>query len=235
MMDEMKDPAERFVWFGFLLLAGDSPFDGKIALTENIGYSNIQLAGLLKCDREIIKKAKRKMVKYGKIEMYPNQIIQICNWHKYQSEYKRQVPYRGRLQDEVTDKSDNERLQTERERDKKEIEKENKKEILNTGDQTNLDFHFEKWFKRYPRNDDKGKAKSKWLNLIVNERIDPQELEDALTGYINYLHANGTDNLKYVKHAKTFLYNGDKKKKIEPTWRPFVKYADPKYKKRPEL
>lgn len=106
---------------------------------------------------------------------------------------------------------------------------------LNIYDQAELDRLFEKWFKRYPRNDDKGKAKSKWLNLVVNEEIDPQLLEDALTGYINHLHAEGTDNLKYVKHAKTFLYNGDKKKKIDPTWKPFVKYADPKYKQRPEL
>jgi len=235
MMEEMKDPAERFVWFGFLLLAGDSPFDGKITLTENIGYSNTQLAELLKCDREVIKKAKRKMIKYGKIEMYPNQIIQICNWHKYQSEYKRQAPYRGRLQNEVTNNSDIEKLQIER--DKKEIEKENKKEIRkeNKYTQEELDQLFEKWWKRYPIKDDKGKAKSKWLNLVINEGIDPEELEDALTGYINYLHANGTDNLKYVKHAKTFLYNGDKKKKIDPTWKPFVKYADPKYKRRPEL
>ena len=137
------------------------------------------------------------MIKYGKIEMYPNQIIQICNWHKYQSEYKRQVPYRGRLQDEVTDKSDNERLQTERERDKKEIEKENKKEILNTGDQTNLDFHFEKWFKRYPRQEDKGKAKEKWLAIIEGDGEGPEILEDALSGYINWLHNQRITDLRY--------------------------------------
>jgi len=49
-MDEMKDPAERFVWLGFLLLAGDSAYEGKIALTENMGYSDEQLGSMLKCD-----------------------------------------------------------------------------------------------------------------------------------------------------------------------------------------
>ena len=105
----------------------------------------------------------------------------------------------------------------------------------NKYDQAELDLLFEKWWKRYPIKDDKGKAKSKWLTLVMNEGIDPQELEDALTGYINSLHAKGVKDTAYIKHGKTFLYNGDKKKKIDPTWKPFVKYADPKYKQRPEL
>ena len=29
LFSEMEDPAERFVWFGFLLLAGDSPSRGR--------------------------------------------------------------------------------------------------------------------------------------------------------------------------------------------------------------
>ncbi|GAH33072.1 unnamed protein product, partial [marine sediment metagenome] len=77
-------------------------------------------------------------------------------------------------------------------------------------------------------------AKSKWLNLVVNEKVDPQELEDALTGYINVLNNEQTDR-QFIKHAKTFLYNGNKKKKIESTWRPFIKYSDPKYKAKPSL
>jgi len=96
MMDEMKDPGERFLWFAFLLLAGDSPYEGKIALTEDMGYSDEQLGSMLKCDPQLVKKAKRVMVKYDKIKVLKNNIIQIVNWEKYQSEYQRQKPYRSK-------------------------------------------------------------------------------------------------------------------------------------------
>jgi len=100
--------------------------------------------------------------------------------------------------------------------------------------QDELEKLFEKWWKRYPRTEDKGKAKSKYFNLVENEEVDPQLLEDALTGYINVLNNNETPK-QYVKHAKTFLYNGNKEKKIPSTWEQFVKYADPKYKTAPSL
>ena len=101
-------------------------------------------------------------------------------------------------------------------------------------EQEDLDFLFNKWFDRYPRKEDKGKAKEKWLALVVGKKVDPQEIEDALTGYINVLHNQRTDR-EFVKHAKTFLFNGNEKKKVESTWRPYILYADPKYKKKPEL
>lgn len=100
-MDEMKDPAERFIWFAFLLLAGDSPYEGKIALTEDMGYSDEQLGSMLKCDPILIKRAKKKMVKFDKIKILNNNIIQIVNWSKYQSEYQRQKIYRGDKKEDV--------------------------------------------------------------------------------------------------------------------------------------
>ena len=93
---------------------------------------------------------------------------------------------------------------------------------------------FENWWKRYPRIEDKGKAKSKWLYLVENEGVGPQQLEDALTGYINVLNNNETPK-QYVKHAKSFLYNGNKAKNIPSTWESYIKYADPKYRAKPPL
>ena len=100
--------------------------------------------------------------------------------------------------------------------------------------QNELEELFEKWWKRYPRIEDKGKAKSKYFNLIENEGTDPQLLEDALTGYIRVLNNNETPK-QYIKHAKTFLYNGNKEKNIPSTWEQFVKFANPKYKAAPPL
>ena len=104
MMIELDEP-ERFVWFGFLLLAGDCAHEGRICATENSGYTDCQLADLLKTNPELIKKAKRKFVKFEKIEIDPNGIITILKWHLYQSEYFRQKGYRVKLQGEVTDSS----------------------------------------------------------------------------------------------------------------------------------
>lgn len=92
---------------------------------------------------------------------------------------------------------------------------------------------FEKWFARYPRHEDKGKAKEKWL-LLVDHGTSPQTLEDALTGYINCLNSNETER-QFIKYAKTFLYVGNPKKKIPGTWEQYLPYADPKYKKKPRL
>ena len=97
MFTELEDPAERFVWIGFLLLAGDSAFDGRISITENLGYTDDQIAGLLKLDDvSLIRKSKRKMVKFDKIRVGDNNVIEIVNWAKYQSEYGRQKKYRDR-------------------------------------------------------------------------------------------------------------------------------------------
>jgi len=104
MMTELDEP-ERYVWFGFLLLAGDCAHEGRICATENSGYNDIQLADLLKTNPELIKKAKRKFLKFGKIDIDENGIIHIVKWHLYQSEYLRQKGYRVKLQREVTDSS----------------------------------------------------------------------------------------------------------------------------------
>lgn len=95
-------PDERYVWFGFLLLAGDCAHEGNICATENSGYTDDQLADLLKTEKDLIQRAKRKFIKYGKITITPSGIINISKWKLYQSEYDRQKSYRVKLQDEVT-------------------------------------------------------------------------------------------------------------------------------------
>ena len=88
------DPGERFIWFGFLLLAGDSPWPGLITATEILGYTDEQLSCLLKVQSSLIKVAKRKLVKFEKIMVDENNKIKIINWKRYQSEYERQKPHR---------------------------------------------------------------------------------------------------------------------------------------------
>lgn len=88
------EPDERFVWFGFLLLAGDSPFGGFICINADLGYTDAQLAAMLKVPVELLKRAKRKCEKWEKIRVLENNVIEVLNWSKYQSEYRRQLVYR---------------------------------------------------------------------------------------------------------------------------------------------
>jgi hypothetical protein len=94
-MFEELEPDERFIWFGFLCLAGDSPIEGYIGATVTFGYNDDQLSDLLKCDIALIKKSKRKFLKYDKITVDDRGVISIVNWKKYQSEYERQKKYRA--------------------------------------------------------------------------------------------------------------------------------------------
>jgi len=127
-------PIERWVWVGFLCLAGDNALDGKICLTEDMGYTDEQLAKLLDTDINILKVSKKKMIKFEKISVDKNNVIQILSWNIYQSEYQRQRDYRKeykkKLQREVTTESYNAELPIDRDRDRdreKDIDKKKNK------------------------------------------------------------------------------------------------------------
>ena len=137
-------PDERFIWFGFLLLAGDNAMEGKICVTEEMGFSNKQLASLLKCDTELINRSIKKMIRYKKIKVSENNMIQILNWKKYQSEYQRQKKYRKEykkkkdkgLQHKVTSNSYNAKCGIERDIDiEEDIEKERDKDNIHIKEQ----------------------------------------------------------------------------------------------------
>jgi len=120
---------ERWVWIGLLLLAGDSPFEGRIGITEDIGYNDDQIAGLLETPVDIYISAKEKMIKHDKISVDKNGIIKIVNWKKYQSEYGRLKKYRYPHQS--TKKSTSKSTSKSHEEIEIEIKKEIKKEIKN--------------------------------------------------------------------------------------------------------
>jgi len=89
-------PDERFVWLGFLLLAGDSPIDGKICIDHGVGFTDDQLAAMLKIPADLLTRAKLKCVEFEKIRIIEGGVIEIVNWGHYQSEYSRQKKYRQR-------------------------------------------------------------------------------------------------------------------------------------------
>jgi len=73
---------ERAIWIDLLVIA--SKDDGFIRANEDIPYLDLQLAGLLCCDVDLLKRTIEKCIKYKKIETLKNGTLRIINWAAYQ-------------------------------------------------------------------------------------------------------------------------------------------------------
>jgi len=166
------DEAERFIWFGFLLLAGDSAYPGIICATEQMGYSNEQIADLLKTSPELIKKATKKMIKYGKITVDDNGKIVICKWKIYQSEYQRQRYYRNKKQDELLNV----------------VTTQGAESSPSISISTSISYFSNIW-KEYPNKIGKTKAQEKFGKSVKSEE-DYKKIQEALKRYKHHLSLN---------------------------------------------
>ena len=98
-----ETPELRGIWVDLLVLAGSGKYgdSGEIKITDQVGYSDMQLAELLGISRQKWATIKRKLIETDRV-MIKNldrnrgvitrnaNIIAIINWSKYQSEYERQ-------------------------------------------------------------------------------------------------------------------------------------------------
>lgn len=82
----------RGIWADLLALAGNGQFGdtGEIKLINGMGYTDEQIAGILRIPLDIWKTAKQHLVSTQRINITPEGAIYIVNWSKYQSEYIRQ-------------------------------------------------------------------------------------------------------------------------------------------------
>jgi hypothetical protein len=109
-----ETPEFRGVWTDVLALAGSGKFadTGIIALANGVGYTDLQIAAILRINPDIWVTCKQRLIETERISLNGANIIHILNWQKYQSEYQRQKPFRGdksELQDKVTPSSDQRR------------------------------------------------------------------------------------------------------------------------------
>jgi len=88
-------PAERGVWYDLLILAGNCRMDGIIAAGPGKPYPYNWIAGTLNVPLELLESTLEKCRLSERI-YENNDGIHILNWHRYQSEYERQKPYRER-------------------------------------------------------------------------------------------------------------------------------------------
>ena len=226
MFDELRDPAERFVFFGILLLAGDSPIDGKVCLTAELGYSDEQIAALLKIDAGLMRRTKSKMEAADKIRVAKNNIIEVVNWSKYQSEYNRQKPYReDKLQAKVTNEDDKTKLLLDRDREGDRDKKEKKEKSDGRSgplSEPDIDERFKEFWEAYPREGRLAKKESRVKFGALVRRGELPEFIKGFNGYSDYLKHQKVDNRfeQRPMYAKTFL-NG--------RWQEFVgfRYRNP--------
>jgi hypothetical protein len=98
MIEELT-AEQRWMWIGFLLMAGDSSLPGIVFRRKDEngkpkGYSFVALAEMLDINIAIFRDGIRRMIAKKKINVEKDGVISILNWDKYQSEYQRQKPYR---------------------------------------------------------------------------------------------------------------------------------------------
>ena len=94
--DDSLDLETNGAWFCLIKLAGLSPLDGTICITERLPYTQKQLAKVFNCSPRIASKVLQTLTGKGRIEVFPNGFLKLKNWEKYQSEYDRTKHYPSR-------------------------------------------------------------------------------------------------------------------------------------------
>jgi len=99
----------RAIFADLLAMAGDSGYgdDGLIQLAEGVGFTDELIAGILNVSAQIWLTAKKRLIDHpdpdeNRIQIIPlsqGYSIKILNWTRYQSEYRRQKPYRDKKEE----------------------------------------------------------------------------------------------------------------------------------------
>ena len=101
-----ETPLVRAVFIDLLALAGSGVYgdSGEIKLPNGVGLSDKQLKTILRLTNQQWVAARLQLQKTDRIRINTGGVISISNWHRYQSEYERQKPYRSnlKLQPKVT-------------------------------------------------------------------------------------------------------------------------------------
>jgi hypothetical protein len=107
--------SERWVWIGFLCLAGDSPIPGTICAYPNVPFTDDQLAQALAVPKPLLLSAEQKMVAADKIILNSG-LIRIKNWEHYQDDYARVQKHRARKYETQSETPQEETPQTDQTR-----------------------------------------------------------------------------------------------------------------------
>jgi len=90
-----EKPEIRATWVDLLALIGLNQHSdtGELKLINGIGYSDHQIAQILKIEPSLWVIAKDRLIETERITVSPMNEIKVTNWSKYQSEYSRVKQY----------------------------------------------------------------------------------------------------------------------------------------------
>ena len=74
----------RLAFIGLLLLAGDSPWEGKIQVAEGVGFTIEQLSKILRIPQQDLERAFDRLKALEMIKIKEG-VIEVVNWSEYQS------------------------------------------------------------------------------------------------------------------------------------------------------
>lgn len=89
---------ERSVFVDLLALAGECNQEGKICDNSGRAYPNEYISSQLNIPLALLEQTLKKCVEHDMVELNSDTIT-LINWGKYQSDYSRQKPYRGKARD----------------------------------------------------------------------------------------------------------------------------------------
>ena len=217
MIEELT-AEQRWMWIGFLLLAGDSSLPGIIFRRKDEngkpkGYSFITLAEMLDINLVIFRDGIRRMIAKEKINVDKDGVIFIMNWDKYQSEYQRQKPYREGYKNK-SNQSDVVDIEGEVEGD---VEGEKTLGLSGPLSESEIDIKFNEFWKAYPKEGRLAKKESRIKFGALMKRGELEKFIRGFNGYIDYLkHRELKEKFKQrPMYAKTFL-NG--------RWQEFIEF-----------
>ena len=196
-----------------LALAADSNFGepGEICVGKNVGFSGKQFSKIVKISPKTGKKFLKILLKSHRISVNNSNIITICNWSLYQSEYSRQATYRQNPDEYALAKEEkisNLKLQQknlksykQKEKEKESIYKENILKEKPIRKPPNYTPGFLTFWKDNPRPENKGQALINW-NHLLEEGFTEDQLIKSGENYKDWVRKT---NQTFIKNASNFL------------------------------
>lgn len=217
------DAETRGVWFSLLPLAGMNDPEGYIsAFQGTVPMTEAQMSEILHIDKEVIRRAIKRLEEVKKIELLPTGIIRIVKWTHYQgydNEYQRQKYYRNapKVTDVVTGMVTKVTGQVTRKVQDTSISisKSNSRGFLGGEQIRNA---FDKFWAVYPNPILKNQS---FKSFVANVRT-LEEMDSVVVAAKNYAHqceVRRTDP-KFVKYPSSWLKD----------WRDWVEVEKPKAK-----
>lgn len=217
-IEDMPDgPTLCWFWIKLLALAGRQNHDGMIGLTDEIPYTEVQLANRFRMNVATVQMGLRMFENYGMIEII-NDMIYTKNWAKYQNvEGLEKIKEQNRI-----------RKANQREREKQQkLEAAKAAPALPAGDDLSpIDRRFERFWKAYPRKVGKGAAEKSFKKYKPDDALTERMIVSVEA------HKRSDqwkrDGGQYIPHPATWLNQRRWEDELETEEIPFYDPNPPK-------